>query len=111
MEKKLERLKKNRVSLIYCNAHDDITNSKFKESIWNGKNAKISKVKYYFSLKWNSFIEGKRFWGNEILQQFEKLFLALLCNLVMKIGKFILIGKLHSWFRLWKWHMSSVSTV
>ena len=100
MEKELLRLNKIRVLLIYFNTHDDIKNSKFKESIWNGKNAKISKMKVYFSLKWNSFIAGKRFWENEILQQFGKLFSALFYNLVMKIGKFILIGKLHSWFRL-----------
>ena len=111
MEKDLVRLNYIRVLLIYCNAHDDITISKFKESIRNGKSAKTSKMKYYFSLKWNSFNAGKIFWENEILKQFGKLFLALLYNLVMKIGKLILIGKLHSWFRLWRWHMSFVSTV
>ena len=85
MEKELVRLNKIRVLLIYCNTHDEITNSKWKDSIWNRKNAKISKMKYYFSLKWNSFIPGKRFWENDILQQFWKLFSALLYNLVIKI--------------------------
>ena len=51
MEKDLVRLNYIRVLLIYCNAHDDITNSKFKESIGNGKSAKTSKMKSIFH--WN----------------------------------------------------------
>ena len=61
MKKELVILNKKRVLLLYCNAHDDNTNSKLKEAIWNEKNAKIAKMKYYVSLKWNSSIAGKRF--------------------------------------------------
>ena len=44
--------------------------------------------------------QEKDFWEKEILKQFWKLFSALLYNLVVKIGKLILIGKLHNWLRL-----------
>ena len=94
MKKELVRLNKKIILLLYCNAHDDNTNSKLKEAIWNEKNAKIAKMKYYVSLKWNSSIAGKRFFEYEILQQFGKLFLALLHNIVMKIRKLILIAQL-----------------